>query len=458
MFLFEINENSSLSLKQILGKLGYVKLASVGSGRGADESQIISKAIMRFQRKNQEYLEFLGLRIEGSKIISSSKSGLIPLKNALGNEVGANLIIQPMINWQTISSFASITKERSWLTIKQSWPVSKALDIELWYFAKPFLKEATSILKRPARGFKNKTSTDYFPQGRTNWVDFSINKSPYKQFSFINNTSVSTFNTLPHSLIIWCLSAIRKSILNINQVPKEILEDLSQIELILGNNIDMITPTRKNLDSLPRSGAWSGYQNLYDEVEHIAILSGVLNEDKKMGCAYSIQTEKLFEEFIIHMCQDFAKNNGFKFYKDSNDTSRIGLQASEHRNFMMLNSLRPDVVLLSNDILIVIDAKYKRHYDLASSSYNKEGEWFQEMRHDIHQVVGYSIFADRPKKIMLLTHPKLTDTSEYRVWTSTRNRNNLIGLLPMHYDEKIDIKSIKQRYQTNLTNIILYLK
>ena len=45
----------------------------------------------------------------------------------------------------------------------------------------------------------------------------------------------------------------------------------------------------------------------YDELNHIAVMSGVLNEDKTRGCAYAIKTEKLFEEFTMFVCQEFAK-------------------------------------------------------------------------------------------------------------------------------------------------------
>lgn len=457
MEIFKLNENSSIGLKNILNRLGYIKLAEKSLSYGAGKSDAFNKAVSRFIKRNSEYLKFLNIKIENNNLCSNSIAGMIPLEYAIDTGEKANLIVEPMLNWQTLSEFASITQDRDWLTLNENWPVSKALDIELWYFSKPFLDEALSVLKRPAKGFKTVTTSNSFPKGNTDWVNYSIQKYPYHNIEFNNKYSLSTFDVLPHSLIIWGVEAIKKSINNYQIVPESIKDALSRIGIILGTNILPVIPSNKILAQLPKTGAWAGYINLYKEIEHLAILAGVLKKEKTLGCAYSIKTEKLFEEFTMYLCESFAKSKGFKFFKDTDDSSRIGLiKYEDSSNFKMLNSLRPDVIISSNDLLIVIDSKYKRHFDLASNNYKNSSEfdWEEDMRHDLHQAISYTIFSEKKNKLVLLTHPRLTNSTEYHIRRTSRNKNIIVGYLPIHFKKGTTIKRIEKEYIDNLNEMI----
>jgi len=457
MEVFKLNENSSIGLKSILNRLGYIKLAEKSLPYGAGKSDAYNKAASRFIKRNNEYLNFLNISIENSNLYSNSIAGIIPLEYAINTGEKANLIVEPMLNWQTLSEFASITKKRDWLTLNEDWPTSKVLNIELWHFSKPFLNEALSVLKRPAKGFKTIIKTYSSPRGNTDWVDYGVQKYPYGKHAFNNKFSISTFDVLSHSLIIWAVEAIKKSINNYQIVPENIKEAVNKIEIILGGDIKPIIPTHKILSQLPQTGAWSGYINLYKEIEHIAILAGVLKKEKTSGCAYSIKTEKLFEEFTMYLCESFAKNNGYKFYKDSDDSSRIGLlKYNDSDNFKMLNSLRPDVIISSSDLLIVIDAKYKRHFDLAGkySTSSTGFDWEDDMRHDLHQAISYTIFSEKKNKLVLLTHPRLTSSSKYHIRRTSRNKNIIVGYLPIYFNKSATIKSIENEYSNNLKEMI----
>jgi 5-methylcytosine-specific restriction endonuclease McrBC regulatory subunit McrC len=456
MLEYKVKENSSFGLDKLLNDLGYIKQISNSFSR-LGKSDIKEKAVKRFEKKNKEYLNFLDIKINNFKLISSKKAGIVPLEFAFDRGERSYLIIEPMINWQTLSNFASTTKSRNWLVVNEDWQISKALDIELWYFCKPFLKETVSVLKRPGKGFKKKITEDNAPKGNTDWLDFSVRKFPYALPGFKNTTSINTLDVLPHALIKWTVEAISKSMQNINNVPTDILDDLNQIRNIIDSKVLTEIPSRKNIMQLPRSGAWAGYTNIYNEIEHLATLAGVLNNDLTKGCAYSIQTELLFEEFTMYLCEQFSLKNGFHFYKDTNDSSRIGLNKFEDSsNFRMLSSLKPDIVMTSEDTIIVIDAKYKRHYDLASRfvNSNKEFDWDNDMRHDLHQVVSYSIFSEKKKKILLLTHPKTWSSEKFHVRKNSRNKNILIGYLPINFEKYSDINSTLTEYSNNLKEII----
>lgn len=457
MELFSLNENSIIDLKNILNRLGYIILAKNSLGSRAGQSDIIEKATSRFIRKNQEYLKYIDLKIENQKLFSSSTAGIVPLEFAIDKGEKANLTVEPMINWQILSEFAAVTKNRDWIKLNENWLVSKVLDVELWYFSKPFLEEAISVLNRPAKGFKTDLKVEAVPRGNTNWLNYSINQYPYLKFQFENRFSKSTLDVLPHSLIIWAVDSIINSIQNYQSVPETIKNDLKAIKSILGNSIAPITPTYKIFSQLPQTGAWSGYKNLYKEIEHLAILSGILRKEKLYGCAYSIKTERLFEEFVMFLNEKYASDFGYNFYKDTNDSSRIGfLEIDASSKFKMMNSLRPDIVMTNSEMQIIVDAKYKRHFDLASNYWTKQDEnyWEEDMRQDLHQALSYSIFSEKKKNLILLAHPRLTNFSKFHIRRVSRNRNILVGYLPIHFDRNKNIKNAINEYVINLNTII----
>ncbi len=458
MATFTLKENSNKSLVEILDELGYIQLAKSNLGYHAGELDIINNAIKRFKRKNKQYLSFLGLEVINDKIVSKGISGIIPLEFAINKGDTASLIVDPMIHWNILSDFAAVTKHRDWLKINVEWETPNTLNIELWYFSLPFLKEAMYVLERPAKGYKKIAIENDFPMGQTNWEDFSINKYPYKRLRFNNTTSKITLDTLPHQLIKWGINAIEESIQSPSKVPLEILELIDLLKFKLKNVSEKI-PNERNLALLPRSGAWGGYQNLYQELRNIASIAGIVKDKNKIGRAYAIETEKLFEHFVVYLLERYSRENNLRFYSDINNSSRIGFeQIAPNYYVSMLSSLKPDAVITDRDLLLVVDAKYKRHFDLLQHKNRKDENWFRnEFRNDIHQILSYSIFSNKKNKILLLAYPSFKANANINIWKLFRNSHILLGLIPILLKDYISLELIYQEFRNNVKKAIRYL-
>ncbi len=451
MPIFKIKENSKRSLKDILKKLGYEKLAESALGRGKSEKDIQENALRRFIRKNSKYLSFLDLDVEGFYIVSKGISGVIPLEFATNKREYSTLIVEPMVSWDVISKFAAITKYRDWLKVNIEWDTPYTLDIELWYFSLPFLREAHYVLNRPAKGYVKRELEEDFILGNTNWEDFAVNKYPYKKIKFKNTRSEISFDTLPHRLVKWGLEAIEASILDENKVPDEILELINDLKLKL-KDVKSEIPTDTKMTKLPRSGAWGGYINLYREIHNLASIAGVIDSESKTGKAYLIETEKLFEYFVDYLLERYSQENGLKFYNDRDDSSRIGLERISPEYYVtMLSSLRPDAVAVQNDLLIVIDAKYKRHFDLIQRKDVKDKEWYNnKFRNDIHQILSYSIFSDKKYKLLLLAYPTYNKDAKINIWRLTRNSRVIVGLIPIFLGNNVSLNLIYKKFKDDI--------
>jgi 5-methylcytosine-specific restriction endonuclease McrBC regulatory subunit McrC len=86
-------------------------------------------------------------------------------------------------------------------------------------------------------------------------------------------------------------------------------------------------------------------------------------------------------------------------------------------------SLVPDILLEREDVTVIIDAKYKRHWEeLHQHSWSKTEEQFrEEHRNDLLQVLAYANLARTSKVIVCLAYPCSPDR-----WNSLHDRGRLI--------------------------------
>ena len=413
-----------------------------------------------FLRKNKKFLRYLDIETSNLYMYSKGKSGVIPILPSNPSEKIKTLTVSPMGPWYILSDYVGTSDTSDWLDINVNWEVNvKHLDFELWYFAKPFVSEAKKILEKPGRSYITKQSLNQIPLGNTDWQSYSIDSYPHLKLSFKNIIPIQTVDTISHSLMKWCVLAIKKSITNKSGPPLNFLEDLNMIDTAL-KNVNPTIPNEKNIKMLPSTGSWIGYSKINKEIEHLAILSGIINKDVNNSCAFSIKTENLFELMVVDFVSEWGKMNGYRVKKGNDDSSRIGINPISCTTKSMIRSLKPDVVLLSEDILIIVDAKYKRHYDyLQSHKIEKDDVWYDEFRHDLHQVLSYSVGYDKQKILFILTHPttKRRDVN-LQIWKIAGKKPSVMCLLPIDFSNKqMTLSDVKKSYFNGLVESINYL-
>lgn len=455
--IFRMQEHSSLTIP--LNELGYIKHSERALGGRANPKDVEKRALDRFIRKNREVLSFLDIEIKGMKLISKGKAGVVPLYPAIPDDVEGTFMVYPMIPWYILSEFVGKAREGDWLEVRQEWEVDSIyLELELWYFARPFVTEAKLALEKPGRAFQTNTQINQYPHGLTDWNEYSVSRYPFYDLQFKNRTIKPSIHTISHSIIKWFVEKIGSSISKKELVSEDFLDDLNWMNNFL-KDIKPIPSNKELFKLLPRTGAWTGYKKVYDELERLAAISGILDNQSSKGCAFSIKAEDLFELMIVNFCREWAYLNGFTITQDDDDSARIGLSEYYNSEAEILRSLRPDIVLTSRNVVIIIDAKYKRHYDLLNKKKaDKSSFWYEEFRHDLHQVLSYGITQNKGKKVFLLSHPTLLTTLKYetlQLWKVGGKKDILIGLLPVCFNKKVlSLKTIKKAYFNGLTKLL----
>jgi hypothetical protein len=454
--LVTLQEHSEIAAPVV--RLGYEDAARRALGSRADSRDVHARAVDKFRRRNQDRLSFLDITLTEDRLASRGKAGAVPLVPAASTDSSSTLVVQPMSPWTIFSQVVEKTPLREWLNTKQDWRIGRhLLDLDLWYFATPFVAEAKKVLRRPGRAFVWRTRTEQAPRGATNWNDYAVRRAPYAKVEFSSSVPAITIDAIPHRLMKWGVSAIADSIRDWSSVPPALSNDLNWLQACLAG-VESVVPDDVVLRQLPRTGAWTGYGNVYAEMENLAALSGVLVRDRAMGCAFSIDAERLFEILVCVLASEWASANGYASLRDLDDSSRISLVPRFHNNAQMLKSLRPDIVLLSDNTAVIVDAKYKRHYDglIGSAADVKESNWYEDFRHDVHQVMSYGAGYRRDRVLFLLSHPTALKDGTHingglRLWRVGGTADSFIGFLPVCLHAATTLADIGQLFWRGLS-------
>jgi 5-methylcytosine-specific restriction endonuclease McrBC regulatory subunit McrC len=149
---------------------------------------------------------------------------------------------------------------------------------------------------------------------------------------------------------------------------------------------------------------------------------GLAGTSDLQGLPWAMSMEQFFEAWVETLMSHVARRIG--------GTVRSG---RERQTVVPLNwdppylgsqkSLMPDLVIERDDITVIIDAKYKDHWEEMQRRRwtDLEEELRERHRADLLQVLAYSTVAQKPKVLVCLAYP----CNEER-WLSLRTRNLLL--------------------------------
>jgi 5-methylcytosine-specific restriction endonuclease McrBC regulatory subunit McrC len=166
-----------------------------------------------------------------------------------------------------------------------------------------------------------------------------------------------------------------------------------------------------------------------EAIEWTAGDRGLAGMSDLQGLPWTMSMEQFFEAWVETLMSHVARQIG-----------GIMRSGRERQTIVPLNwdppylgsqkSLIPDVVIDRDDLTIIIDAKYKDHWEEMQERRwtDLESELRERHRADLLQVLAYSSVAQKPKVLVCLAYP----CNEER-WLSLRARNLLIhrASLPM---------------------------
>ncbi|UJP66701.1 McrC family protein [Mongoliitalea daihaiensis] len=371
--------------------------------KGADK-RIIGIYLQKFIQYNSELFSFLGIEanIEGSDLNASIHFktsefiGTIPLKAPdTGKQIG-DFVVSPRFTgsnrFEEYVEILDLLGGEISPEFIESLPLAskRAFRPPLYLEAVKFISSLEKLVKQHWRKFDNKEIQLYQPSGQVNWNKYA-NQSFKVEQRLVYPTRknfLSEFHS-EFSEIRFVYDLCKSELLSSN-TPASIKTPISKRISFLDERLYFHKPKITSKIQINNADSAS-----IKESKQIA--NRILNFNLIDGTAWRVDFADVFEKFIQHIFKEVAKSIGGKFIPNLKIYSN-----AKKRFHWSLSNLEPDGVLLKDDQVIFIDAKYKSHL------YNKfdQSETLKEdHRRDLHQILAYSSFNNAKNKSGFLCYP-----------------------------------------------------
>lgn len=371
--------------------------------KGADK-RIIGLYLQKFIQYNSELFSFLGTeaKIEGSDLNASiffktsEFIGTIPLRAPdTGKQIG-DFVVSPRFTgtnrFEEYVEILDLLGDEISPEFIDSLPLAskRAFRPPLYLEAVKFISALEKLVKQHWRKFDNKEIQSYQPSGQVNWNKYVIQSFKVEQRLVYptRKNFLSEFHS-EFSEIRFVYDLCKSELLS-SSTPISIRASISKRISFLDEKLYFHKPKITSKIQITNADGVT-----IKEVKQIA--NRILNFNLIDGTAWRVDFADVFEKFIQQIFKEVAKSIGGKFIPN------LKIYSNTKKRFQWsLNNLEPDGVLLKDDQVIFIDAKYKSHL------YNKfdQSETLKEdHRRDLHQILAYSSFNDAKNKSGFLCYP-----------------------------------------------------
>lgn len=371
--------------------------------KGADK-RIISLYLQKFIQYNSDLFSFLGIEafIEGSDLNtsinfkSSQYIGTIPLRAPdTGKQIG-DFVVSPRFTGK--NRFEEYVEILDFLggeinpEFIDSLPLAskKAFRPPLYLEAVKFISALEKLVKQNWRKFDNREIQSNQPIGQINWNKY-ISQSYKVENRLIYPTRknfLSEFH-LEYSEVRYVYDLCKLELLSAN-TPISLRVPISKRISFLDERLYFHKPKITSKIQLKHADSL-----IIKDTKNIA--NRILNYNLIHGTAWRVDFADVFEKFTQHIFKEVAKSMGGKFIANLKINSE-----SRNKYQWNLKNLEPDGVLIKDELVVFIDAKYKSHL---YNKYDQSEILKEEHRKDLHQILAYCSFNDAKNKFGFLCYP-----------------------------------------------------
>lgn len=357
---------------------------------------------------------------------SRSAVGAIPLISPLTARPDFGLVIQPRFPWMGIGPMLA---EMGWLVAPTPLrlPLLKRSErrVPPWVLSFMILARLKQLLDRLDRRFELTSDELQAPKGTIDWARYVTHQMP--RAGFLNVPC--TFPDLRDDRSL--KSAIRFAVERQLRSLQTQQEHGTFIHRLIAAAEELLRKLHDVPGRRPSTGEFAswfrrpwrsdvfvdGLQAMEWTIED----RGLAGLSDLEGIPWTLPMEKFFEAWVETIMRDVARQSGATL-KTGRQRETVSPLAWDPPYLGSQRSLIPDVLLEVQDTTIIIDAKYKRHWnELQDGAWLSKDETFQEQhRADLLQVLAYANLAHTRNIVCCLLYPCSAQT-----WESLATRGQL---------------------------------
>lgn len=389
----------------------------------------------QFVTQNRALVSLLDVRIDRDYdgndvrliIQAGSAVGAIPLVSPITARPDFGLVVQPRFPWAGIGPMLA---EMGWRVSPTALrlPLLRRSErrVPAWVLSFMILARLKALLDSLDRRFELTTETRQAPRGSVGWAEYATRSLPRAGFLSLP----CTFPDLRDDRFL--KGAVRHAVehqLRSLETQKEHgafvhrLMEFGQQILRRVQTVPLYVPSPTTVGSwLQRPLRTEHFINGLQAIEWTIEERGLAGASDLEGIPWTMPMERFFEAWVETVFRVVARRTGAQMKIGRTRETTRPIQW-EPPYLGSQKSLVPDLWLDWASATLIVDAKYKRHWEeLRQTSWWKvEEELREQHRADLLQVLAYANLALTSTVIVCLVYPCSAEN-----WTSLRERGRLI--------------------------------
>lgn len=405
-----------------------------GTRNSADPHAQAARLADQFIRQNAATLNRLQVDVrrdyDGSDVVllleSHSAVGAVPLVSPQSARLDLGLVVQPRFPWAGIGPMLA---EMGWLVspVPLNLPLLRRSErrVPAWVLSYMVLQRLKAMLDRLERRFEVVTETRNAPKGRVEWSEYAANQMPRGLFLQVP----CTFPDLRDDRLL--KGAVRFAIEKQLRALETQSGEGTFIHRLIALAESLLQRVRGAAPRRPQPGemrSWLRHPLRTDVlVEGLQAVDWTVEERGLAGLSdlegipWTMPMDQFFEAWVERVMREVALRTG-GVLRSGRRRETVFPLAWDPAPRASQGSLVPDLMLESNDLTVIVDAKYKRHWEeLQRREWAEQAHDLREQhRADMLQVLAYANLSAARRTVCCLVYPCSPTT-----WDSLRERGRL---------------------------------
>lgn len=357
---------------------------------------------------------------------TASKIGAFPLMSPTSGKPDYGFIIKPRFGW---SGIGIVLSQMGWRVVPTVLKVpllpGSERKIPPWVLSSAVLLRIKALIDRIERRFQFSESDLLAPRGSIDWTRYTVKKLPYANFLSVpcRYTDLRDDQQLKSAIHF----ALRKHLHSLESQRKAgiiivKLLDLCQKLLEKVKGAPPVIPSSMQIEKWYRSPMKTDiFKEGLNAIEWTVEDRGLAGLSDLQGLPWIMNMESFFEAWVENIAEAIARQTGgILLTGRKNETVKPIIWEPPYIGSQKY--LQPDLIIEKDDETIIIDAKYKGHWEELNLDKwkNIDEEIRSRHREDILQILAYSTLATKRKISCCLIYPCRKAT-----WTSLKARDRL---------------------------------
>ncbi len=359
-------------------------------------------------------------------IESHGAVGAVPLRSPLTARHELGLVVQPRFPWKGIGPMLA---EMGWLISPSplKLPLLRRSErrVPLWVLSFMVLTRLKALLDRLDRRFEVTTETRPAPKGRVEWTQYATRQMPRGDFLSVPCTFPDLRDDRHLKGVI--RFAVEKQLRSLETQCEQgafvhRLIAFAESLLLRLRSISTRTPAMGEVQTwLRRPLRTDAFIEGLQAIDWTVEERGLAGLSDLEGIPWTMPMEQFFEAWVETVLRNVAQKTG-GVLKVGRRRETISPLAWEPPYSGSQRSLVPDLILELQNAAVIVDAKYKRHWEeLQDGDWRGQTDELREQhRLDLLQVLAYANLVSSREVVCCLVYPCSATT-----WESLFKRGRL---------------------------------